>query len=535
MFPRRLRFAAALLSCVLLTAAAFASAYNAQPKLIVILVIDQFRADILERGRSQFGDNGFRLLTDRGAYFVNCNYNYANTETAPGHATLLTGAYSDGHGIASNGWWDAQRKRMVSSVFDESTQLVGMSGPGASPHNLLADTLGDELKLATQGKSRVFAVSLKDRSAILPGGFSADGAFWIDPKSGAWISSTYYGAQLPAWVSQFNAGKPTEKYWNQEWKDDSGHVLAKTTQMRTPASGTQPTAANFYDVVGATPFANDYELEFARTLMEQEKLGSGDATDLLVISLSGNDILGHRLGPDSPEIQAMAVAMDRQLASFFNYLAQRYGLANIWIGLSADHGVSPAPAYAKKFRLPAEILNPAKFQSDLNAAIAARAGHPGDYILGTDGGHIYLSPDAFAAGKIGEADAERMAGEALLQVGARAFFSKSQLAAGAVPNDPAGLQMLHSYSNYGGWYVIAVPPPYTFPWSGPGTTHGSPYFYDTHVPLAMYGVPFQPGVYRNQVEPIDMVKTMASILGINAPNQARGRVLTEALARRGSQ
>src|SRR6202047_3708017 len=161
--------------------AAFASAYNARPKLVVVIVIDQFRGDYLERYRDRFGDGGFRLLLDRGANFTDCNYDYANTRTAPGHATLFTGAYSNGHGIAANEWWDPKKKKIVTSVEDDDTKQVGVSGggAGASPHNLLADTLGDELKLATQGKARVFGVSLKDRAAVLPAGFGGDAAYWI--------------------------------------------------------------------------------------------------------------------------------------------------------------------------------------------------------------------------------------------------------------------------------------------------------------------------------------------------------------------
>ena len=171
-FPLLRSATAVLLLCLCLTSLSFASAYNAQPKLIVVIVIDQFRGDYLERYRDQFGEGGFKLLLERGAYFTDCNFNYANTVTAAGHATLFTGAYSDGHGISGNDWWDPQKQRMVTSVEDDATKLVGISSAalGVSPHNLLADTLGDELKLATQGKSRVFGIALKDRAAILPAG-----------------------------------------------------------------------------------------------------------------------------------------------------------------------------------------------------------------------------------------------------------------------------------------------------------------------------------------------------------------------------
>src|ERR1022692_4633705 len=184
-----------LLGCI---PASFASAYNAHPKLVVVIVIDQFRGDYLERYRDQFGEGGFRLFLDHGANFTDCNYDYANTSTAPGHATLFTGAYSNGHGIAANDWWDPKKKKIVTSVEDDDTKLVGIAGDkaGASPHNLLADTLGDELKLATQGQARVFSLSLKDRAAVLPGGFAADAAYWIEPKTGTWVTSTYYRREL---------------------------------------------------------------------------------------------------------------------------------------------------------------------------------------------------------------------------------------------------------------------------------------------------------------------------------------------------
>jgi len=244
-----------MLATLTLAVPASASAYNAHPKLVVVITIDQFRGDYLERYRDQFGEGGFRLLLDHGAYFPNCNYNYANTRTAPGHATLFTGAYSNGHGIVSNEWWDQTSKRMVTSVDDPATKLVGVSGdkPGSSPHNLKADTLGDELKLATQGKARVFGVSLKDRAAVLPAGFAGDAAYWIDPTSGVFVTSTYYRDDLPKWVQDFNSTQP-EKFWNREWKDAQGAVL-RSTAHRKSQNGSE---ASFYEVVGSTAFANEY-------------------------------------------------------------------------------------------------------------------------------------------------------------------------------------------------------------------------------------------------------------------------------------
>jgi len=504
----------------------FASAYNGRPKLVVVIVIDQFRGDYLERYRDQFGDAGFRFLLDHGAYFPNCNYNYANTRTAPGHSTLFTGAYSNGHGIVANEWWDQARKRMVTSVEDDATKLVGVTGDkaGASPHNLMADTLGDELKLATQGKARVFGISLKDRAAVLPGGFAGD-AYWIEPHSGAWVTSTYYREQLPRWVQDFNSTRP-EKYWDRDWKDAQGALLRSTAHRK----GKDGSDAGFYEVVGPTAFGNEYEFEFAKELMVYENVGRGPATDLLSISLSPNDILGHQVGPDSPEMQQMALDLDRELADFFNFLGHQIGLADVWIALSADHGVSSLPDQVKKLRIPAANLGAAKLEAQINNALTAKfsPGHPAAYVK-LDYPMAWLDQDAFAAVHVREHDAEAAVGEAMKQNGLRDYYTKSQLALSEVPDTPLGRKYLNSYSPEGSWYVMGVPDIYTVG-GATGTDHTSPYAYDTHVPLAFYGLPFQPGTYRTSVEPVDLAPTLASLLGINAPTHSVGRVLTEGLA-----
>ncbi len=529
--PRRVAILSVLLTWLItiigLSGSSFASAYDGHPKLIVVIVIDQFRGDYLERYRAQFGDSGFRLFLDHGAYFSNCNYNYANTRTAPGHSTLFTGAYSNGHGIAANEWWDQKKKRMVTSVEDDATKLVGVSGDktGASPHNLLADTLGDELKLATQGKARVFGVSLKDRAAVLPAGFAGDAAYWIEPKSGTWVTSTYYRDDLPKWVEDFNSTR-TSKYWDREWKDDQGTVLRSTAHR----NGKDGSEAGFYEVIGSTTFGNEYEFEFAKELMSHENVGRGPATDLLSISLSPNDILGHQVGPDSPEMRQMALDLDRELAKFISFLGHEIGLANVWIALSADHGVSSLPDTVKKLRIPAANVGGTKLEEQLNGAITAKfsSGHPAAYVK-LDYPLVWLDQEAFGTAHVRERDAEVAVGEAMKQAGLRDYYTKSQLAVGEVPNTAMGRKFLNSYSPQGSWFVMGVPDFYTVG-PGKGTDHTSPYNYDTHVPLAFYGLPFQPGTYRTNTEPVDLAATLASLLGINAPTHSVGRVLTEALA-----
>src|SRR6516162_7339194 len=514
-----------LLVVLAMTSWAWASAYQASPKLVLILVIDQFRGDYLERYHDEFGPSGFRTFTDRGAYFPACYYDYANTRTAPGHATIGTGTYSSGHGILANEWWIG--KRILSSVDDESTKLVGIEGDtmGASPHNLLADTLGDELRLATQGNSRVFGISLKDRAAILPTGFSANGAYWIDKDSGAWITSTYYVNEAPRWLTNFNSQKHAQKYLNLDWKDANGEVLGSTA----PHEGADGKPIDYYELIGRTPYGNDYEFEFARELIQQEKLGHGTVTDLLVLSLSANDLTGHAYGPDSPQIHAMALALDRQIGEFVTFLQQQYG-NRFWLALTADHGVAPTNATSINLRLPAWVIANKDLKSQLNKTLAGMLHKQGEYVRSTSFPIVYVNHDAFEE-KVSEADAEGYVAAAMRDLGFISAYTKDQLASGEVAPTAIGRMFANSYSPYGGWWVMGLPKPFSLA-AQEGADHGEAYSYDQHVPLAFYGSAFKPGVYRDQVEPIDLAPTLAVVLGINKPTNSIGHVLTQALSAR---
>ena len=401
---RSAQAACAVLLVLLLAAPAplRADAYDGHPKLIVVIVIDQFRGDLLERYRADFHGNGFRLFLDRGAVFPDCYYDYANTRTAPGHATIATGAYTDGHGIPDNQWWDLKRntRRPVTAVEDDRYTEVGGPHPGspsASPRNLLASTLGDELRLATQGQSKVYAVSMKDRAAILSAGAAANGAFWMDEKSGKFITSSFYMTALPDWAQQFNAGDATAVAMQQ-----SGIA----------------TVTDFYEQVGATPAGNDYELNFAQALIAGEDLGKHATPDLLIISLSPNDLIGHRFGPDSPEAKASALGLDASLDAFFSSLDKTIdgGLGNVWIALSADHGVAPTPAVASSYGLPGANISMSALATALNAAINAKfsPGEKQSYVLPRqDLPYIALDERSFARAGINEQEAEDAALAAL--------------------------------------------------------------------------------------------------------------------------
>jgi predicted AlkP superfamily pyrophosphatase or phosphodiesterase len=527
------------------------SAYNAHPKLVILLVIDQFRADYLERYRADFKGRGFNLFLTQGAYFPDCYYDYANTKTAPGHSTIGTGAYSDGHGIANNDWWDLSRntKREITSVEDERYSLVGVpptssATPGASPRNLRASTVGDELRLATNGQSRVFGLSLKDRASILPSGSAANAAYWIDPASGAFITSTFYQQQLPDWAAAFNASGEAATAVQQAQAFSSQFSLAAMNLTN-----------NFYEYVGRTPAANVFELDFARALITGEKLGTHATTDMLTLSLSANDVLAHAVGPDAPAEHQMVDSLDTDLDSFFTWLDKNIGLGNVWIALTADHGVAPTLGEAAKLGINAASINTKTIVTHLNEAMNAKFS-PGQNVLylfdQQELPYLALNPPSFEHAGINEAQAEDAVLTALpsavesLSTTPRTAtpsqtrlpptpvlvhaYTRLQLAAGQYPASEFGQILAHSYSSNGGWYVMTVFADYQMEGhSSGGTTHFSPWSYDRHVPLGFYGAPFAPGIYHGRVGPVDLAATWAALLGINQPSASVGHILTQAI------
>jgi predicted AlkP superfamily pyrophosphatase or phosphodiesterase len=542
---------------------ALADVYHATPRLVILLVIDQFRGDLLDRYRDDLtAPNGFNLFLKRGAYYEDCMYDYANTKTAPGHATIGTGAYTDGHSIGSNEWWDLSRNtdRPISSVEDERYQLVGtfddlpVGQPGtippqaprigSSPRNLLATTFGDEVRLATSGESKLFGISLKDRAAILPAGQSANAAYWIDNATGRFVTSTYYMPQLPEWVTRFNKGPRVMKAVK-----DAG--LEDTTQ--------------FYALVGRTPAANAYELDFAQALIDNEQLGRHKTTDVLTVSLSANDILGHQLGPDADSQREMVQGLDRDLSTFFTELDQKIGLQNVLVAFTADHGISPIPSQSAKLGIASARLDLEAFASGMNAALNAKfsPGASTTYLLPTQElPYLALDPRAFAkihvteqaaedafkaaapaiVRKLGapemppnsnaQPEADRKYAKSRLDTDANVVFLRTrlELADGQIPNTEFGHLIAHSYTDHGGWYVMMVPQAYQMELlSGIQTTHFSPWSYDRHVPLGFFGAAFVPGIYREHAAPVDIASTLASILGVNRPSASVGRVLLEAM------
>lgn len=519
-----------------------ADAYDASPKLVILLVFDQFRGDYLDRYRADFhARNGWNLFLNQSAHFTDCYYDYANLVTAAGHSTIGTAAYTLGHGVPINEWWEPGpdgKERLVTSVQDDRYQLVGAPQgatikPGASPHNELASTLGDELVLATAGRARVYGVSFKDRAAILMSGHASRGAFWTDHDSGTWETSTYWMQQLPAWTVAFNASD-------------------RAAQARKEANAQ---TGSFYDKVGRTSASVSYQLDFAKALIAGEHLGHNPAgvTDLLTLSISSTDILGHGVGPDAPQLRSMIDQADGQLDAFFTWIDRTIGLKNVMIAFTADHGVAPLSSEANALGMPSRAFSSKALLTSVEASLQARfhPKQPTRLVLGAEFPWLQIDPESFQALGVSETDAENATAD-----GVRAWFADedrasieqpatgqrqpeplrlqfiytaAEMRSGTVPNTPVGRRELNSYSPAVGWAVHMNFQAYQYAGTENGATHYSGNAYDRHVPLDLYGADFVAGTYHGMVEPVDLAATFASLLRMNQPSASVGHVLNEAI------
>jgi hypothetical protein len=518
-----------------------ADAYDAKPKLIVVLVFDQFRGDYLDRYRAEFkAKNGWNLFLKQGAHFTDCYYDYANLVTAAGHSTIGTGAYTDGHEIPLNEWYEPGpngEMRQVSSVADDRYRLVGAPAgtkdlTGASAHREMASTLGDELVLATGGKARVYGVSMKDRAAILTSGHATKGAFWIDHDTGTWVTSSYWMTQLPSWAAEFNASRHTE-----EARKESGVE-----------------EGSFYEKVGRSAASVKYQLDFAQALIAGEKLGQNPAgvTDMITISVSSTDINGHAYGPDDPSQRELIIRSDALLDAFFTFLDKTVGLTNVMVAMTGDHGVATSQKAGDAMGMPVLDFPPKQFTVPLETMLEEK--YPlkgkGAYVLQMDNPYLLLNRPAFEAAGVGEEEAENVTKAMVEQIfagfsskdssGAAVerqkepptithIFTSKQMREGKLPDTQHGRLVAHSFSPHVGWALHVNFGPYQFPWNGSGTTHFSANSYDRHVPLDFFGAAFVPGTYHGVVAPVDIAATFASLLRINRPSAAVGRVLTESM------
>ena len=527
------------------------------PALVVVIVIDQFRGDYLARFHEHFVPGGIRLLADQGANFTDAHYRHSVTKTAPGHAVILTGVHANLHGIIANDWLDRATLQRVNCVDDAGVRPVGAVEPrpglrlpgarsalGSSPRNLLATTVADEFKLARGGGPKVIAISSKDRSAILLGGKHADAAYWMD--QGRLVSSTYYMKELPAWVRTFNDAGRVESFFGKTWDrllpvaaydalqgpDDAPWEYASLGLGRTLPKridgGAATLAPNFYGAFELSPFKSEVLVDFARAVVENENLGGRGVTDFLCLSFSVNDSIGHDYGPDSHEMMDITLRTDRMLADFFRFIDKRVGLKNCTIVLTGDHGTPPVPERAK-FHNPAidagRIDQPRVLKTGeaaLDRAFGPLAG--GRHWFVTDSTALLFSVDALKERNATPSAAENILRDALLTLPfVEAAFTRTQLLAGEAPGKfgPAARLSFHPQRSGD---VLYIPKPFWVD-RATGTNHGTPYDYDTHVPLLWFGVGVKAGEHRERVSMEDVAPTLANLLRVKAPPRATGRLL----------
>jgi predicted AlkP superfamily pyrophosphatase or phosphodiesterase len=533
-----------------------ATAASVAPRLVLQITVDQLRGDLPARYADRLTEGGFRYLMEKGTWYMDAHYQHANTETAVGHATLATGADPSRHGIVANDWIDQKTGAFVYNTEDERHHIIGKepkAHEGISPRNLLASTISDELVVHKGGRSRAFSVSVKDRGAILPGGHVGK-AFWFSKGSGQFVTSTYYYDDYPSWAKKWNAAKPADAFKGKSWEllNDRSTYVHGQMDDRPYEADLKPLgrvfphtlgddSKYFYLLLTLTPFGDMLTFDFAKALVENEKLGQNDTgvPDYLHISFSSTDYIGHLFGPSSLETEDNILRLDRTLSDLFQFIDEKVGLNHTLIVLSGDHGAPEAPEYMATLGLSTGrfAFDWFKIEGPLTKALQKRFGRD-DLVTGHSHPYLYLNIDAVTSAELDVADVERFVADELMKIPGIAYAqTRRDLLAGRITESPVQNQIRRSFHPIRSGNIHMVPEQYWFLHSteeaekmGVGSIaaiHGSPWAYDTFVPIffAGHGVPAQTIVRR--VAPTDIAATLAAYLGVKPPSGSVGTVLWE--------
>lgn len=523
--------------------------FNVKPKLAVLVVFDQLRGDYLFRWQEHYPPGGFKRLISEGAVFDNCHYPYAGTITGAGHASLATGTTPSVHGIIGNDWYDRNEKKSVycaaSSRWKSVPEAKNLSEKdskrgGGNPDRLLAPTIADALKKSTQNQGKVISLSFKDRSAVLPGGFSPNSCLWFDPLLGMFQTSTFYPAGLPRWAKEFNEsdfifrwkGRAWEKYRTdldyhsiQGADDQEGEGTGKGQGKVFPHPFGK-TEKDYFDALYTSPFGNEVILDLAKKAIVAENLGKNASPDLLMVSFSCNDPVGHSWGPDSQEVFDVTLRTDRLVNNLLDFLDKEIGRENYTLVLSADHGICPLPEVSKARGLDAGRVNTDTFAKDLEMAMLAKFEKlptGSKYLESFSNGYVYFNQAVLKKQGIALADAVAFVKAwSLRQTGILAAYSVQDFLTPSNPKDPFAAMIANSYypGRSGDLYLVLKP--YYVPGTYlTGTTHGSPHSYDTHVPLVVFGANIQPGLHHEKVPPTLASAILAKSLGIPNPEKCK--------------
>lgn len=512
----------------------------AQPKLVVGIVVDQMRWDYLYRYPEKYTVNGFNRLLREGYSCANTHINYSPSYTACGHTCIYTGSVPAVHGITGNNWLDLEENKVVYCTEDTSAKTIGSTSAAGkmSPHRMLTTTITDELRLASNFRAKTIGIALKDRGAILPAGHSANAAYFYDGTTGGWISSNFYMNDLPNWVKTFNDQKLSDKYVSQNWntllplaqyfestEDDKPYESAfrnenkpvfehKVSELKTPT----------LDIIRATPYGNTFTLDFAKAAISNEQLGKGKATDFLAVSLSSTDYIGHQFGPNSVEIEDCYLRLDKDLGNFFTYLDQTVGKGNYVVFLTADHGAAHVPDFLKEHKIPAGVFPIDTTLKQLEAKLVAEYG-AGEWISGYENMQLTLNDKLITEKKISKIAVKNTAREFLQNVTGVVKVMDLENMHNEI--EEASLKSAIGNGYYpkrsGELYVLFEPG--WFEGMTKGTTHGTVYPYDTHIPLVWMGWKIPKGEDHSNIYMTDIAPTLAAMLRIQEPNGSVGKVI----------
>lgn len=526
------------------------SSKNDRPKLVVGIIVDQMRQEYLYRFESKFSDGGFKRLMNDGFMLRNAHYNYAPTVTGPGHASVYTGTTPAVHGIIGNDWYDKELKKAVNCVSDPSHKVVGsVDGKGAiSPWRMLTSTITDELELFTQRKSKVIGISVKDRGAVLPAGHMADGAYWYDSKSGTFVTSTFYMNALPEWLNKFNSLKLPDQYLSKVWNtfypiEQYTASGPDETPYEAKLGGKEKATFPYdlkalrkkngeYDLLVNVPFGNDYLTDMVKAAIDGEKLGQNTVPDFLAVSYSTTDIIGHSVGPNAVEIQDTYIRLDRNIEDLLKTLDAKVGAGNYTVFLSADHAVADVAQYLKDNKMPAGYFNYSNVQANLNDYLKKYFPEK-DVVEEISGDQVYLNQSAFqsdpSSAGVQMIIATELAMKFLMaQEGVANVYSESLIRQGDFSEGGIkGAVIRGHHAKRSGDIVIVLESGWYSATRVQGTTHGSPYLYDTNVPIIFYGARIPKGSSVRYHTITDIAPTISALLEIKFPSGSTGQPIEE--------
>ncbi len=512
----------------------------AKPKLVIGIVVDQMRYDFLYRYSDKYSAVGFKRLLREGYSCENTHINYSPTYTACGHTCVYTGSVPAVHGITGNDWFDYKENKIVYCTLDTTEKTIGSTSKAGmmSPRRMLTTTVTDELRLATNFKSKVIGIALKDRGSILPAGHTANAAYFYDPSCGNWITSSYYMNDLPLWVKQFNDYNLPEKYLSDNWATlQPIEKYSESTDDDEPYEGTFETETKpvfihkvgevvkpAYKILAATPYGNSFSLKFAEGAILNERLGSNTVPDFLAVSLSSTDYIGHRFGPNSVEVEDCYLRLDKDLGEFFTFLDEHVGAGNYVLFLTADHGAAHVPDFNKQHKIPAGVFPIDTVVKQLETKLKQQYGD-GEWLLGYENMQLTLNNNLLAEKKIDRAEFKTIIKDFLLQ-----FEGVSKVL--DLENLPSELEELSLksaiangyYPKRSGQLYVQLEPAW-FEGMTKGTTHGTVYPYDTHIPLVWMGWNVKHGEDHSDIHMADIAPTVAAMLHIQEPNGNVGKVI----------